>query len=62
MSKMLLVCPNCRCFKQGTAYTKDGLPIRNTYECTTCFEIYQNQHGEMVTLLAGDRQKHKEVA
>jgi len=33
--------------------------MRNTFKCTTCDEIYQNQNGEMVTLLAGDINKHK---
>lgn len=57
----LLVCPNCNCFKQENCMSTIGIELRNTFRCTTCDEVYQNQNGIMVSLRSGDIHKHKEV-
>jgi len=61
LSNMLLFCPNCNCIAQEHCESNIGLPMRNTFVCKTCNEVYANWDGVMVTLSAGDPHKHKEM-
>ncbi len=62
MRTKLLFCPNCNCIEQRHCDSNIGIPMRDTFVCKTCNEVYANWNGEMVTLKAGDPHKHKEIA
>jgi len=61
MKARLLFCPNCCCVEQKHCDSQIGIPMKNTFICATCSELYANWDGELVTLVHGDPAKHKEI-